>query len=172
MYSVLVVIPKASDEDISPIVFGGISSQLGCDIEIMVESQPRLLNVNREVSINNCRHKLQERVKSRLKKFDFVLLLDSDVVMESNGVVQSLIHSLERWKKSAHAVTKGIVTSHMCAACCLVDWFTYLRIDYTKNPEECQCRKLQAIVGRKQQEFIDPKKYRCYELQKPIFNPN
>lgn len=95
----------------------------------------------RERNINMNRARLQAMyMHGYFNRFEFVLLLDSDVVITPD-ILDKL---MEAWKPGTTpcAYTKGHETSHVCAACALVHRTDFAEINYLDKPFECQCTKV------------------------------
>lgn len=109
----------------------------------------------REVNINASRAQLQEYYRKNLAgQYDFVLLMDSDVVIDD--VVVELMKM--EWSKgtSPSCNTKGVPaseTGHVVTSCAILSRDDYIGVDFMKNPYECQCLKLprpfyvESVVG-------------------------
>lgn len=109
----------------------------------------------RELNINASRQRLKDYYMKNLElKYDFVLLMDSDVVID-DMVVDML---LSAWKKGTTPCcnTKGMPaekSGHVVTSCALVHREDYLEVDYMRSPYECQCLKLprpfyvESVVG-------------------------
>ena len=96
----------------------------------------------RERSINTNRARLQRMFVSKyFCDYELVLLLDSDVIV-TKETVDKLIAA---WKPGLVpcANTKGCETDHVVASCALIGRKDYSEIDYLKDPDICQCKKLQ-----------------------------
>ena len=95
----------------------------------------------RELNININRARLQRMfMGDYFPLYEFVLLLDSDVV-----VTRETVDMLEKaWKPCTTpcANTKGHETDHVVASCALIHRTDYSRIDYLSNIYECQCKKV------------------------------
>ncbi len=95
----------------------------------------------REANINLNRARLQEMFVRRLfPKYEFVLLLDSDVIV-GRGVLDKLMVA---WKPGTTpcAITKGDTEGHVVCACALIHRTDYEKVDYLSDLYRCQCTKL------------------------------
>ena len=95
----------------------------------------------RERNINLNRARLQEMFLSRyFTRYEYVLLLDSDVVV-SRETVDML---LKAWtpETTPCAITKGLCEGHVVCACSLVHRNDYEKVDYLSELSQCQCMKL------------------------------
>lgn len=95
----------------------------------------------RERNINLNRARLQEMfLRSLFPRYEFVLLLDSDVVV-SRETVDML---LKAWTAGTTpcANTKGTHGGHVVCSCALMHRSDYEKVDYLTNLSECQCLKL------------------------------
>lgn len=125
---------------VTPIAPGSVLAP--CDL-----GAPRLVSeltpsvTSREANINMNRARLQRMFMTRhFPKYEFVLLLDSDVVV-SKETVEKL---MKAWKPGTTpcANTKGHEGGHVVASCALIGRQDYAEIDYMTKPYECQCRKV------------------------------
>lgn len=94
----------------------------------------------REVEVNINRHRLQGFVLSHRRDYDYVLLLDSDVIIGSDAVEKLM----DAWQLGTTPCinTKGMPTGHVIASCALISMEDYAGIDYLKDAELCQCLKV------------------------------
>ena len=108
----------------------------------------------REMRINVSRATLQKNfLKKFYHKFEFVLLLDSDVVIEP-WIVDKLLGA---WKQGlvpcANTKSGAFNQANPChgpvTSCALIHRADYEKMDYLENLCECQCIKL----GRKFKTF-------------------
>lgn len=92
----------------------------------------------REININ--RHRLQGFVLSHRRDYEFVLLLDADVVVGADAVEKLM----DAWAPGTTPCinTKGGKTGHVIASCALISMEDYAGIDYLKDAELCQCTKV------------------------------
>ena len=113
------------------------------------------VDMAREINININRDKLQSIYRSRLfKKYKFVYLIDSDVVVTK----EDLVKLSETWKQGTTPciLTKDSDSGHVVCSCCFMAGVDYLRVDYMSQPRQCQCYKLPApfyVDGLKGQEI-------------------
>lgn len=91
----------------------------------------------RECSINKSRNELQ-RIASKLED-EFVLLLDSDVVMNDPKTVESTIAYMTDGIGCVCVQTKDKLDGHVVAACALIRMSVYKALDYSSTPSICQC---------------------------------
>lgn len=95
----------------------------------------------RERNINMNRARLQELfMRKYFPKYEFVLLLDSDVVV-TRAVFDKL---LAAWAPGTTpcAITKGDTEGHVVCACALIHRADYAKVDYLSDMLQCQCMKL------------------------------
>lgn len=109
---------------------------------IVSELAPSFHNTTREREINVNRHRLQNFVLSHRREYDFVLLLDADVVVGADAVEKLMA----AWKPGTTPCinTKGMLTGHVITSCALVSMNEYAAVDYLAQAEICQCHKLPA----------------------------
>lgn len=95
----------------------------------------------REANININRARLQRMFNmEHLPNYKFVLLMDSDVVTDTESV-EKLVSA---WKPGITPCinTKGDGFDHIVTSCALISANDYVKVDYTAKLNECQCRKL------------------------------
>lgn len=94
----------------------------------------------RETEININRHRLQGFVLQHRREYEFVLLLDADVVVGP----EILDKLMAAWKPETTPCinTKGMPTGHVIASCALISMDDYANIDYLAEPSLCQCLKV------------------------------
>ena len=73
-------------------------------------------------------------------QYEFVLLMDSDVVVEKDAVDRLIAE----WHPGVTPCinTKGCISDHVVTSCALVGRSDYGKVDYLTNLYECQCLKL------------------------------
>ena len=91
----------------------------------------------RECSINKSRNELQ-RVASNIQD-EFVLLLDSDVVMNDPQTVEKMVNYMDDSFGCVCVQTKDTIDGHIIAACALIRTSVYKQLDYSSSPSVCQC---------------------------------
>ena len=126
---------------LTPIASGRLLAPYTLGLPRVVSELAPLPGVLREVNININRARLQGFFRRLYwDKFDYVLLLDSDVIV-GEEIVERLLGS---WKiGSAPCVrTKEKEGGHVVAACCLLHKLDYDKISYMEKPNICQCRKI------------------------------
>lgn len=124
----------------TPLVPGGILAPFTLGIPRVVSEFAPTCHTTRERDINVNRHRLQGFVLRHKRDFEFVLLLDSDVVIGEDA-----LHALlNAWKPGTTPCvnTKGVPTGHVIAACALISMEDYAKIDYLQDAELCQCLKV------------------------------
>lgn len=95
----------------------------------------------RERNINLNRARLQELfMRKYFPRYEFVLLLDSDVVV-TRAVFDKLVAA---WAPGTTpcAITKGDTKGHVVCACALIHRADYAKVDYLSDMLQCQCMKL------------------------------
>lgn len=125
----------------TPIPPGGVLAPFTLGIpRIVSELAPSFNNTTREREINVNRHRLKNFVLSHRREYDFVLLLDADVVVGP----EILDRLMAAWKPGTTPCvnTKGGKTGHVIASCALISMEDYAGIDYLKDAELCQCLKV------------------------------
>lgn len=106
-----------------------------------VFSECGAVDLAREINININRDKLQSIYRTRLfKKYKFVFLIDSDVVVTKDD----LDKLRAAWKQGTTPciLTKDSDSGHVVASCCFMSGSDYLRVDYMSQPRQCQCYKV------------------------------
>ena len=125
---------------LTPVAPGAILAPFTLGIPRMVSELAPMPSGVREIDININRHRLQRKFLSLRRDFDFVLLIDSDVVITPD-VLPALLAS---WKPGTTPCinTKGATTGHIITSCALVSVEDYSAINYLDRPDVCQCLKL------------------------------
>ena len=150
----LILTPLLSGQTLHPDVIRGVSVQSIQAHWLIHTAASYIDHVPREVNINANRQALQQLARAhKLDYQDFVLLLDSDVVMP-HGAVQAMQEALDADNDLVCAAihTKPREGSHVVTACALIRWMHYELIRFWDAPTECQCQKI-ARLGRT--EYID-----------------
>lgn len=150
----LILTPLLSGQTLHPDVIRGVSVQSVQSPWLVHTATAYIDHVPREVNINANRQALQQLARAhKLDYQDFVLLLDSDVVMP-HGAIQDMREALDADPLLACAAihTKPREGSHVVTACALIRWLHYELICFWDNPSVCQCRKISKL-GRT--EYID-----------------
>lgn len=125
---------------LTPVVLGTVLAPFSLGIPRLV-SELEPMGLNREVNINANRMRLQNIFRdNRFRKYDMVLLMDSDVVID----LDAFDRLVSAWKSgtTACANTKGSFKGHVVTSCALLHRLDYLRVDYCTEPKKCQCSKL------------------------------
>lgn len=124
----------------TPVPPGGILAPFTLGIPRVVSEVAPSFHTTREREININRHRLQGFVLSHRREYDFVLLLDADVVVGP----EILDRLMDAWKPGSTPCinTKGCKTGHVIASCALISMEDYAGIDYLKDAELCQCLKV------------------------------
>ena len=124
----------------TPIPPGGILAPFTLGIPRIVSELAPSFHAMREVEVNINRHRLQGFVLSHRRDYDYVLLLDSDVIIGSDAVEKLM----DAWQPGTTPCinTKGMPTGHVIASCALISMEDYAGIDYLKDAELCQCLKV------------------------------
>ncbi len=125
---------------LTPIAPGTVLAPFTLGIPRLVSELPPSVKV-REANINLNRARLQEMFVRRLfPKYEFALLLDSDVVIGTDA----LDKLMAAWMpgKTPCAVTKGSMEGHVVCACSLIHRTDYEKVDYLSDLFRCQCTKL------------------------------
>lgn len=128
---ILVLTPTAPGTILAPYSLG--LPRLVSELAPSVKIRERNININRA--------RLQQIFVARyFTKYEYVLLLDSDVVV-SRETVDML---LKAWKLGTTpcALTKGLCEGHVVCACSLVHRADYEKVDYLSDLSQCQCMKL------------------------------
>lgn len=125
---------------LTPVAPGTVLAPFSLNIPRLVsELAPSVKGRERNININRAR--LQEMfLREHFGKYEFVLLLDSDVIVGP----EALEAMMAAWKPGTTpcVMTKGKAGDHVCAACALIHRSDYAEVDYLANPYECQCMKL------------------------------
>lgn len=137
----LIVTPMLSGEPLMPDVVRGVS-RLGIDWLVVTSDAPYPSGV-REYNINHTRNLAQERARAYVH--DYVLLLDSDVVLPAVDFLDEMKSMLATHHVGACMCTKP--SDHILAACCLMRTDDYYKLRYMDNPFCCQCRQIAALGG-------------------------
>lgn len=124
----------------TPVPPGGILAPFTLGIPRVVSELAPSFHATREREININRHRLQGFVLSHRREYEFVLLLDADVVVGPE--ILDLL--MAAWKPGTTPCinTKGMPTGHVIASCALISMDDYAKIDYLKDAELCQCTKV------------------------------
>lgn len=125
---------------VTPVAPGTVLAPFSLGIPRLVSELAPSVSV-RERNININRARLQKMfMREQFGKYEFVLLLDSDVVVDPE-VLDKLMAA---WKPGTTpcANTKGAETDHVVASCALIHRNDYADIDYLDKPGECQCLKV------------------------------
>lgn len=124
----------------TPIPPGGILAPYTLGLPRVVSEVAPSFHTTREREININRHRLQGFVLSHRREYDFVLLLDADVVVGPE-ILEKLMAA---WKPGTTPCinTKGMPTGHVIASCALISMEDYSNIDYLKDAQLCQCTKV------------------------------
>ena len=125
----------------TPIPPGGVLAPFTLGIPRVVSEVAPSFHTTREREININRHRLQGFVLHHRREYDFVLLLDADVVVGP----EILDRLMDAWKPGTTPCvnTKGeCKTGHVIASCALISMEDYANIDYLKDAELCQCLKV------------------------------
>lgn len=124
----------------TPVPPGGILAPFTLGIPRIVSEVAPSFHTTREREININRHRLQGFVLSHRREYEFVLLLDADVVAPR----EILDRLMSAWKPGTTPCvnTKGVKTGHVIASCALISMEDYANIDYLKDAELCQCCKV------------------------------
>lgn len=125
---------------LTPITPGTILAPYDLGLPRLVSELPPSVQ-GRERNININRARLQEMfLRKCFPKYEYVLLLDSDVVVHRD-VVDKL---LAAWAPGATpcAITKGDTEGHVVCACALIHRADYAKVDYLSDMLQCQCMKL------------------------------
>ena len=136
---VLIVTPIATGQIINPEVCRGVSL-IGAPW-LIVSGPPAFPGYDRELSINHARALLHAEAIKHMDGVANVLLLDSDVVIQSIDAITKLKSALDSGLIAACAKTKS--SDHVLGACALVRADFYRNhLGPTDRPYECQCRRL------------------------------
>ena len=125
----------------TPVSPGGILAPFTLGLPRVVSELAPSFHATREREININRHRLQGFVLSHRREYEFVLLLDADVVVGP----EILDRLMAAWKPGTTPCvnTKGeCKTGHVIASCALISMEDYANIDYLKDAEICQCLKV------------------------------
>ena len=124
----------------TPVPPGGILAPFTLGIPRVVSELAPSFHATREHEININRHRLQGFVLNRRRDYEFVLLLDADVIV-SRDALGKLV---DAWKPGTTPCvnTKGVKTGHVIASCALISMEDYANIDYLEHAELCQCLKV------------------------------
>ena len=129
--AVIVLTPIAPGTILAPYALG--LPRLVSELAPSVQGRERNINLNRA--------RLQELfMRKCFPKYEYALLLDSDVVVQRD-VVDKL---LAAWAPGTTpcAITKGDTEGHVVCACALIHRADYAKVDYLSDTLQCQCMKL------------------------------
>jgi hypothetical protein len=131
MHNIIILTPVAPGTIIAPcsLPYPRLISELAPSVAL------------RECNININRARLQRMFMTQhYNKYDFVLLMDSDVVVPPNAGDELL----SKWKPGTTPCinTKGNTIDHVVTSCALVARTDYARVNYLEKLNECQCLKL------------------------------
>ena len=131
MDRIMVITPCVSGTVLAPYTLG--LPRLVAGTEVPVKVRERRINVSRAI----CQEIFLKRY---FQKYEFVLLMDSDVVV-SRETVEKLLNA---WKSGTTpcALTKGLCAGHVVCSCALVHRTDYEKVNYFSDMETCQCMKL------------------------------
>lgn len=131
MDGVMVITPCVSGTVLAPYTLG--FPRLVAGTEVPVKVRERRINVSRAI----CQEIF---LKKYFHKYEFVLLMDSDVEIGMEAVERLM----EEWKPGTTpcAITKGSTDGHVVCACALVHRSDYEKVDYFSDMSVCQCFKL------------------------------
>lgn len=145
MPNIKIAMPIKTGQAISKLVLSCLYSQTTTG-DLVVNSEDEIISATREISINFNRHKIQSII--RRLPCEYVLLLDSDVLMLSNNIVERFIEELEKDSElNAISVETQKNSLHTMASCAMMRWQNYDSINFLYNPEKCQCLKI-AELGK------------------------
>lgn len=145
---VLIATPLKLGQLLHPAVVAGVASQ-SVKADWILSTDSDGYSGNREVNININRSKLQKQILAMgLNYSDVVILLDSDVVMQSTDCIARLVTALDDDLICAAAMTKpGDTGGHIVTACAAIRYSHYMLIDYMAKGRKCQCGQI-AELGR------------------------
>lgn len=127
----LVITPISKGEILAPFSLG--LPRLVCSVDVGW--------LPREHRINMARSLCQKTFKSGyLKDYEWVLLMDSDVVVDK--VCFEKLKQSACQGKTACADTKCVKTGHVVCSCAMLRVDDYIKVDYLDKPNVCQCLKL------------------------------
>lgn len=157
----IAVMPLKTGHTIHPEVLRGLTSQT-VPIELLCVSSDPVPRCPREISINLNRHTMQGLVPTDT---EYVLLMDSDVVIESSETVETLIDYLAtHLDVGCVAVdtknTGNNDSTHVITALALIRYSDYIKIDYYSAL--CQCLQ----IGMRMPVVLHPT-LRAYEVERP-----
>ena len=140
----LIVTPLLTGQTLHPQVCAGVAS-LGAPW-LVVSLDAAYPGYEREMSINFTRARLHAEAIKHLHGVSYVLLLDSDVVIQCPSAINEMKDMLANGYTAACLKTKE--SDHILGACALVRADFYrTHLGPTDKPWECQCRRL-ARLGR------------------------
>lgn len=140
----LIVTPILTGQTLHPKVCAGVAS-LGAPW-LVVSLDSAYPGYEREMSINFTRARLHGEAIKYLDNVQYVLLLDSDVVIPYPSAITEMKVMLADGYTAACLKTKE--SDHVLGACALVRADFYrTHLGPTDKPWECQCRRL-ARLGR------------------------
>ena len=143
-----------SGESLHSDVMRGLAMQT-IPINVYIITNDPLTCVSREVSINYNRHLLQSIARKDAHNSEYVLLIDSDVVLTSSDVVERLIDRLVSKTDlvAACACTKPDgYSDHVVTSCAVMRRSVWDVVRYMDRPDVCQCLKIAALGGV---EYVD-----------------
>lgn len=151
----MIITPMKSGQMLHYSVINGVAIQ-NLDWNWLIHtSNPTLNNhVEREVNININRQQLKDLMYNYpLSDDSYILLLDSDVVMQA-GCVDAMINHLNNDPKLICSACRtkpqipNVVNHHILTACALIKWKIYRTyIHLYENMSKCQCSRI-ASYGK------------------------
>ena len=135
-----IIIPIKAGYGIPQIVLDGIASQL-TETELVVSEMEPIPDVDRELSINANRHRLQGMIIDSVYVDKYIVLMDSDVVMTDPTAISSMCKYLDdnEWCGCVAIDTKGYTDpTHVVCACAVIRYDVYSNIDFLTT-SQCQC---------------------------------
>ena len=151
----MIITPMMSGQSIHPDVINGVACQ-NINWKWLIHTSPPCIsnqNIAREVNININRQQLKDLLyKYPLTDDSYILLLDSDVVMQPNCVNAMIDHLNKDSTLICSACrTKTYVdnqSKHIITACALIRWKIYRTyIHLYENMSKCQCSRI-ASYGK------------------------
>ena len=144
----LCIIPVRHDQKIKREVLSGIVSQTVL-LDVHVHAMAPICSADvREISININRNQLRGNI-GHIDE-EFVLLLDSDVVMTDPSSVESMVDYLTGNPDIGCVAidTKGgnCDPTHVITACAVIRTKDYIRVNYLSSATQCQCMLISNVT--------------------------
>ena len=111
---------------------------------LIVSEDAHYQGYERELSINHTRAMLHRQACNILDDHKYVLLLDSDVVIDDPSIIEEMKTKLDNGFIAACIKTKE--SDHILSACALVKSDFYrIHLGPSTTPNICQCRRIARL---------------------------